>query len=32
MTLDFDNTIADIEKHTQQLIVEYVMKKALKKN
>ena len=30
MTLDFENTIADIEKHTQQLIVEYAMKKSIK--
>ena len=30
MTLNFDNAIADIEKHTQQLIVEYAMKKSIK--
>lgn len=30
MTHDFDGAIIDIEKHTQQLIVEYVMKKSIK--
>lgn len=30
MTIDFDKAIVDIEKHTQQLVVEYAMKKRIK--